>query len=890
VGDHGIDPLIRRAAIGCALALVLAACVLPAQAGAMPGWPAAAISSPVGSGDFGTWRVDAFGMPSYRYRIDELRTPFARQPELAGSTDASHQVGNDHLVADASNHGYVELWSQDRRYEWTNRYDGAADHFAGGYGYLRIGNRVLSTLYDDRPRGSDSVRDFGVGYFRHTTTADGLAVEEYVYTPFGDDPVLLHDVTIRNNSSRPRRVSWFEYWDVNPYDQATKTPIAAGAVRWLKHAGTLVVPQLASALDRRPLTIFAAALRGRQDGHFGDTKAFFGSRANARANPLAVRDDRQHGALAAARSGRAMFAFRATANLAAHSSLTLRYAYGAVHLRALTALVRKYRRAPSPLRTSERHWRAWLPQITFGSGRAWLSRELQWDAYTLRSGATYEDCRGRHIISQGGYYQYDLGFQGAFRDPLQNILPMIYADPPLARDVLLYSAQEQPRAAGQIPYAMSELCHKVKFGNADDLNLWLLLAAAEYGLGTRDLRLFGTRVGYAGGGSATLWGHLKLAFRHQESLRGPHGGYVALETGDWSDLSANFLHMTESTLVDAQAAYIYPRLAALADVRGDHAFAAELRGAAARDLRTVRAQWTDRGWYARGYAGNRRIGTGAIFGESQPWAILAGAPSHVQARTLVARIRRFLTGVGAPERVHGPARIGSAQSPAAADPAVTERSQPFAGGLRAGAAVFPGGSWYAVNGWLTWALGTLGEEVPHARGYAFSELERNTLAAHATAYPRHWDGTISVDDVCHAFYSPSPASCGAGLTTGYEGQIMHQPTWSLFDAIRLAGIEPTAGGFRIVPELPFTASSLSLPDIGVAYGPSSSRGFVVSAETGTLTMEVRPPHGKRWRVLVAGHPVRGVMRDGILRFPLRTRAHRAVSWLIVPAAREVLSR
>jgi hypothetical protein len=643
----------------------------------------------------------------------------------------------------------------------------------------------------------------------------------------------------------------------------------------------LVVPQLASKLDPRPLTIFAATLRGPPAGHFGDTRAFFGSGPDARADPLAVRDDRPNGPLAGARSGRAMFAFRATATLAAHSSLTLRYAYGAVQLHALTALVRKYRRARSPLRTSERHWRAWLPQITLGHGRAWLSRELQWDAYTVRSGATYEECRGRHIISQGGYYQYDLGFQGAFRDPLQHILPMIYADPSLARDVLLYSAQEQPRAGGQIPYAMSELCHKLPFGNADDLDLWLLLAAAEYGLGTRDLRVYRTRVSYASGGSGTLWSHLKLAFRHQESLRDPHGGYAALDTGDWSDLSPGFLQMTKSTLVDAQAAYIYPRLAMLADARGDHAFAAELRGAAARDLRTIRAQWTDRGWYARGYAGSRRIGTGAIFGEPQPWAILAGAPNPAQARTLVARITRFLTGVDAPARLHGPARIGSGQSPAAADPGITEQSHPIGGGLRAGAAVFPGGSWYAVNGWLTWALGTLGAQVPHAREYAFSELERNTLAAHATAYPSHWDGTISVDDVCHAFYSPSPASCGAGLTTSYEGQIMHQPTWSLFDAIRLAGIEPTAAGFRIAPELPFKVFSLRLPDIGVAYGPSTARGFVVSAESRALTMEVRPPPGKHWRVLVAGHPVRGVIRDRMLRFGLPARARRAVSWLIV---------
>jgi cellobiose phosphorylase len=683
--------------IALALALAgLGATAVPAAA--LPNWPSVQTSSTYGSGAFGRWLTDPFGLPSYRYTVDERTNPLARQPELAGSTDAWTQLGNGRIVADALNHGYVELWSQDRRYEWTNRYDAATEHFAGGYGYLRADGRVISTLYDDRPGG---VRDFGIGYTHRGLRFDGLAADEYVYAPFGDDPLLLHDVTIRNNTARRRRVTWFEYWDVNPYDQTTKTQIGTGPVRWLPSMHALETTQLPTALDRRPLTIFAAVLQGRDSGHAGDTHAFFG--AGSRAMPAMVAAGRLNGALAPGASD-AMFAFSSPVVLAPHATVTVRYAYGVAHAGGVPALVRRYRRAVSPLRTSEQRWRAWLPQINFGP--AWLSRELQWDAYTVRSGATYEECRGRHIISQGGYYQYDLGFQGAFRDPLQHMLPVIYADPSLARDVLLYSAQEQPRVSGQIPYAMSELCRPFKFGNSDDMDVWLLLAASEYGLATRDLRLFNTPVSFSDGGRSTLWDHLKLAFRHQESLHGPHGGYLALDTGDWSDLSTSFLQMSESTLVDAQAAYIYQRLALLADARGDHAFAAALRRAARRDLAVTRGQWTAHGWYARGYAGNRQIGTGSIFGEPQPWAILAGVPDRAQANALVANIRRFLTGIGAPG---GPARIGSAQSPAGNDPAVTEHSAPATGAIGANAAVFPGGSWYAINGWLTWALGTIGE-------------------------------------------------------------------------------------------------------------------------------------------------------------------------------------
>src|SRR5204863_9788301 len=122
-----------------------------------------------------------------------------------------------------------------------------------------------------------------------------------------------------------------------------------------------------------------------------------------------------------------------------------------------------------------------------------------------------------------------------------------------------------------------------------------------------------------------------------------------------------------------------------------------------------------------------------------PRAILAGLPHAEQAVTLVANIRRFLAGIGAPG---GPARIGASQSPAANDPGVTEKTVGGNAGVGDNHAVYVGGQWFAVDGWLTWALGTLDGLVPNAREDAFDELERNTLATRATVYPQHWDGIL----------------------------------------------------------------------------------------------------------------------------------------------------
>ena len=331
------------------------------------------------------------------------------------------------------------------------------------------------------------------------------------------------------------------------------------------------------------------------------------------------------------------------------------------------------------------------------------------------------------------------------------------------------------------------------------------------------------------------------AFTHQESLRGPHGGYLTAGTnGDWSDLSTAILGMTESTLVTAQLAYIYPRLAALADLRGAKGFARRLRAAAAQDRAALSGQWTGRGWYSRGYAGNDQLGAGAIFGEPQPWALLAGVPTRSQARTLVTNIRRFLTGIGAPPLLHGPALIGSSQSPARDDPEVTERS--FSG-LSPNNAVFPGGAWYSVNGWLTWAWPTWTASFLTREPTRWTSSAATPSPPTRTPIPTTGTGcsrsTTSVTPSTRA----DPSRCGIGFTSAYDTQIMHQPAWSLFDAIRLGGIEPTGRGYRIDPELPMRSFSLRLPRAGVAYSRGVARGYLRPAGHNRLKMVVSLPAG-----------------------------------------------
>ena len=879
--------LLAASALGAQL-LALAAATGVAAAGppaALSSDPGRAdIASTYGSGSFGRWRVDGFGLPAYRYAVDQQAVPWARQPELKGETAAQHELGNDRIVANAYNHGYTQLWSQDRLAQWANRYEPALRHFAGGYGYLNVGGRVMSTLYLDRPQGAKTERRFGVGYYARRLRAEGIDVREDVYAPFGDDPLLLHDVTIRNATSRTKRMSWFEYWDVNPYDQTNRRKRGLAAPRWSAAGRALSVAQQAGEDgDARPLSIFAAALRGPLAGYETSVDRFFG--AGSRAAPSEVASDRLSATIAAPAAtgagGKTLFAFRAPLRLRPGQAVTLRYAYGVAHPEQIRELVARYRRARAPLGTSERRWSAWLPRADFGPGRAWVARELQWDAYLLRAASVYEEACGHRTITQGGYYQYSSGSNLGSRSWLHYLFPMVYTNPAMAREILRYSISLQSRATGEIPYGTVPLCKPYNaLGTSNDLDFWLLLAAAKYGLGSRDASFFSERLPFEDSGRrVSVWEHLKIAFRHQESLRGPHGGYETGTLGDWSDFSTALLGMRESMLVTDQLAYAYPLLAQLADLRGDRGFAATLRARAVELREVVRREWTGRGWYSRGYStSGAQIGRGAIFGEPQPWAILAGVPTARQATTLVANIRRFLTGVRAPRSLNGPARIGSAQSPALRDPDVTE--PPTNAAALDGASQFVGGVWYDINGWLTWALAQLDGTVPNAARYAWSEYTRNTLAAHATAFPRHWGGTISVDDTCHAFYASRPATCGIPLYSDYDGQITEQPTWMVMGAVNLAGVTPTERGYRIIPHL--RRFSLRMPRVGVARQPGRLRGYFRTEARSRLVLRVGGvPRGARGVIAWAnGRSVAHRTSQGLVVFSLPTRRGRPADWAV----------
>ena len=128
---------------------------------------------PYGSGYFGAWIEDEFGLPAFHYTCDQVTDSKAVtevNPGMLSPTEHIHQVGNDRIVAIASNYGHVRVRQDEGAPKFLNDYAPDRGAFAGGFGYLTDGNSALSTFYPGAAKSSDRI--FGIGYFRKKVSSD----------------------------------------------------------------------------------------------------------------------------------------------------------------------------------------------------------------------------------------------------------------------------------------------------------------------------------------------------------------------------------------------------------------------------------------------------------------------------------------------------------------------------------------------------------------------------------------------------------------------------------------------------------------------------------------------------------------------------------------------
>ena len=171
----------------------------------------------------------------------------------------------------AYNDGYTSSGARTACSQWANLYQPASRHYAGGYGYLNVDGTDDQHAVP-RPPGSAAItRDVRRRLLPRALASDGIGVTETVYAPFGNDPVLLDDVTLKN---QPRWHTTDDAGSSTGTSTRTTRSLALPAQHRPRQPGldalataTLSVAQNdGRAGDTAPLSIFAAALSGPVDG------------------------------------------------------------------------------------------------------------------------------------------------------------------------------------------------------------------------------------------------------------------------------------------------------------------------------------------------------------------------------------------------------------------------------------------------------------------------------------------------------------------------------------------------------------------------------------------------------------------------------------------------
>jgi hypothetical protein len=828
---------------------------------------------PYGSGYFGSWIEDEFGLPAFHYTCDQIHDPKAiteLNPGMLSPTEHIHQVGNDRVVAIASNYGHVRVRQDEGAPKFLNDYAPDRRTFAGGFGYLTDGKSSLSTFYPGGGRSFERI--FGIGYFRKKVADDSYSVDHVIFAPFGDDPVLISQVRITNNGATEAQLRWIEYWGCQLYqfsfrsfmesfsgkcvhelrrdfgarfehsfrklndgsglreskqftgrDPAEDRQFAQTVADLEKGHNTFLAvpdknaPKLASFDDLNPPPTFLLSLDAPADGFTTKGKDFFG--AGGAEHPIGLNrplDGDLSGTVECAMLLERKF------SLKAGESRTLTFLYGYLPSGAdLDSLATKYRKtAETALVESSKQWnKAGLRFST--ESEPWVEREITWNHYYLRSGLTYDDFFHHHIISQASIYQYVMGFQGAARDPLQHALPFLFSDPEIVKDILRYTLKEV-RTDGSIPYGIvgHGMPMPTTSDDSSDMPMWLLWVASEYVLATRDVSFLDSEIVTIYGVRAeaeTVRSLLARCYRHLiEDVKTGQHGLMRMLRDDWNDGLENAWvpqtsqqeceEKSESVLNSAMAAYVFDYYALMLTYAGDDGHVASGIRHKAEEHRNAVQQQWAGKWFRRAWLGP----TLGWLGEKGLW-IEPQPWAMIGGAASEEQTGALVKSID--EALRRPSPIGAMQISDSPDRIThgvweTEPGTSIAGGV-----------WSSLNQTLIWALARVDGAM------AWDEWKKNSFARHAEVYPNIWYGTWRGPDVLNSALSKHPGETTGGKPFGWTDfpvLNMHTHACPLYSVTKLLGVEFAERGIALAPKLPLESFRFDSPLLGFV---KSKRGY-----------------------------------------------------------------
>lgn len=761
-----------------------------------------------GSGSFGEWIKDEYGLPVYRYTLDQTKdkrglTPC--NPLWRNPSDHFHQVGNDRVLALASNYGYVQLRQDEGAPKLLNDFYPPDGQYGGGIGYLVDIDGYLSTYYDGNNPNFE--RNFGIGYYRKRVSNQKYQIDQVIFAPYGDEPLLISQVKITNNNPSEVNLRWIEYWGCQHHQLsyrafmqayffgiAMKQSIGKTASRRRDFAkrfksyfstqlegrallnkqvftGRSVTDKILWGLmqilmatifrkltggavsmpdeqcefdDLAPPALFLVALDQLPNAFTCDPGSFFGSGQIAEPEHIL----RPLNNVLAPNHGQGAMLLEQQFSLKSGESKNCFYAFGYLPKnRSLKEIVDDYSGKKEKL--FEQSMSQWKEDgISFSiPDKDWVAREVTWHNYYLHSNLTYDSYFDEHSQQQNGIYQYAFGFNAALRDLCQFTLPHTLLLPSMAKQ-LIRSILKQMHSDGSFPYG---ICGYGMIVPApfipSDLHLWMLWAVSEYILGTKDWDFLQEELPFyplhgSPENSQSVIDRLILGYRYLVNTIGfGPHGLLRLLNGDWND------NIVVGYVPDKFHSQVIKRAESIFNasmaVYVLEKFVEVLNFAGMPHLVEEVKNNIKAQKQAVQKQWNERWFKRAWLSDSYGWVGEDHLWLEPQPWTIIGKIADLTQRHSLLKAID---RLLREPSPIGA----MLLDKPLKGIFNKDGVFANGGVWAAINGLLIWAMAKEQQEG------AWDEWKKNSLACHADVYPDIWYGIWSGPDCYNSILSSFP--------------------------------------------------------------------------------------------------------------------------------------
>jgi len=553
-------------------------------------------------------------------------------------------LANNHFGSIISESGQSYTWVENahelRLTPWNN--DPVCD-LQGEAFYIR--DEISGTFWSPAPlpckTGLPYITEHGFGYSTFLHAANGIESEMTVFTHL-EESIKFISIKLKNRSNTKRKLSVTGYMEWVLGDLRSKS---------IMHVITEAEPTTGAILAGNK---YNTALEGKvaffdaddSNRNYTTDRCEFIGRNGTMAEPDAMKRVRLSGKTGAALDPCAAIQVAAELGAGEEKEIIFRLGTGRDRNEAIT-MVRRFEgrmTAQNALKQVKDYWKKSLSALQVTTPDNSIN-------FLVNGWLNYQTLASR-IWARSGFYQSGGAF--GFRDQLQDILSLLYAEPVIARKQILLCASRQFKKGDVQHWWHPPMGRGVRTTCSDDY-LWLPFVTSRYVEHTQDEQVWDERVHYLEGRwlnageesyydlpirsdeTGTLYEHCVKAIQHGFSF-GEHG-LPLMGSGDWNDgMDKVGEHGKGESVWLAFFLYgILTRFIDIADSRNDAAFANECKLQADNLKKNIQLHAWDGKWFKRAFfddgtpLGSHVNDECKIDSIAQSWSVLSAGGSEQYA-------------------------------------------------------------------------------------------------------------------------------------------------------------------------------------------------------------------------------------------------------------------